>query len=412
MKYKLLIVSMMLSMLALQAQAFTVVIDAGHGGHDPGALGEKLMEKDLNLEVSKMLGELIKDNYNDVDVYLTRTTDVFLTLQARADFVNKHDADLFICIHTNAAENRNITGAETFTLGVDKMESNLDVARRENAVMLLEDDYKTTYKGFDPNSVESYIMFELMQDRYIDKSLQFASLVQTEFSETLQRADRGVRQAGFWVLHKSACPSVLVEMGFISNKEEEKYLASEKGKTEIAKAIYDAFVNYRQRLDHKTPQVQSTVNNVIQANTKQKPQLKTKTDSDVKQTKKVNATVQEEPKTQEEKKIEARAEQIQEDSIDNGSSSKVLKPVFRIQIFSTTKILQEGDPTFRGLKGCKYTLDGKYYKYTYGEDNDYQTICDIRDGLREKFKDCFIVAFLGDEQIFVKDALKMITETK
>ncbi len=146
-------------LVAVTAQAFTVVIDAGHGGRDPGAMGARVQEKTLNLEVSKRLAEQIKNKYPDVNVLLTRSTDVFLTLQERANFVNKNHADLFICIHTNAAENRNICGAETFVLGLNKLESNLDVAMRENAVMMLEDDYQTKYQGFDPNSVESYIMF-------------------------------------------------------------------------------------------------------------------------------------------------------------------------------------------------------------------------------------------------------------
>ncbi len=242
----------------LAAQAFTVVIDAGHGGRDPGALGARVQEKALNLDVSKRLAEQIKQNHKDVKVLLTRSTDVFLTLQERANFVNKNHADLFICIHTNAADNKSICGAETFVLGLNKMESNLDVAMRENAVMMLEDDYQTKYQGFDPNSVESYIMFEFMQDQYIDKSLQFAQLVQEQFSGTLKRADRGVRQAAFWVLHQSACPSVLVEMGFISNAAEEKYLASEAGKAAISKAIYDAFVQYKASID-KTLQVAAEV---------------------------------------------------------------------------------------------------------------------------------------------------------
>jgi N-acetylmuramoyl-L-alanine amidase len=176
-------------------------------------------------------------------VVLTRDTDVFLPLQQRADIANKHHADLFISIHTNAAENRNAQGAETFILGTERMEDNLDVAMRENAVMKLEED-QTVYQGFDPNSIESYILFELMQNQYMDHSLQFAELVQNQFVGTLQRANRGVRQAAFWVLLKSACPSVLVEMGFLSNAEEEKWLASAEGKTGIVNGIFDAFQKF------------------------------------------------------------------------------------------------------------------------------------------------------------------------
>ena len=337
---------------AAQKKAFTVVIDAGHGGHDPGAMGKLTQEKKLNLEVSQRLEQQIKLHHPDVKVVMTRKNDVFLTLQQRADIVNKNNADLFICIHTNAAENRNVTGTETFVLGVDKMQSNLDVAMRENAVMLLEDDYQTTYEGFDPNSVDSYIMFELMQDQYIDQSLNFATLVQHQFTD-IGRSDRGVRQAGFWVLHKSACPSVLIEMGFISNINEEKYLASDKGKEDITNSIYQAFEQYKSAYDRK--------HGIVKAS------------------------------QAESKPAEAKAD----------------KPVYKVQIFSTLKPVPAGDPTFRGLKNCQCTKDGKFYKYTYGEDADYQTILDIQQELKTKFKDCFIVAFLGNKQIPVKEALQM-----
>ena len=345
---------------AAQKRAFTVVIDAGHGGHDPGAMGKLTQEKKLNLEVSQRLEQQIKLHYPDVKVVMTRKNDVFLTLQQRADIVNKNNADLFICIHTNAAENRNVTGTETFVLGVDKLQSNLDVAMRENAVMLLEDDYQTTYEGFDPNSVDSYIMFELMQDQYIDQSLNFATLVQHQFTD-IGRSDRGVRQAGFWVLHKSACPSVLIEMGFISNINEEKYLASDKGKEDITNSIYQAFEQYKSAYDRK--------HGIVKAS------------------------------QAESKPAEAKA--------DKSAEAKADKPVYKVQIFSTLKPVPAGDPTFRGLKNCQCTKDGKFYKYTYGEDADYQTILDIQQELKTKFKDCFIVAFLGNKQIPVKEALQM-----
>ena len=356
---------------AAQKRAFTVVIDAGHGGHDPGAMGKLTQEKKLNLEVSQRLEQQIKLHYPDVKVVMTRKNDVFLTLQQRADIVNKNNADLFICIHTNAAENRNVTGTETFVLGVDKLQSNLDVAMRENAVMLLEDDYQTTYEGFDPNSVDSYIMFELMQDQYIDQSLNFATLVQQQFTD-IGRSDRGVRQAGFWVLHKSACPSVLIEMGFISNSNEEKYLASDKGKEDITNSIFQAFSQYKSAYDRKH-------GIVIAAKSEGKP-------SAAKADKSVAAKAD---------KPVAAVEQAE------------LRPVYKVQIFSTLKPVPAGDATFRGLKNCQYSKDGKYYKYTYGEDTDYQTILDIQQELKTKFKDCFIVAFLGDKQIPVKEALQM-----
>ena len=236
----------MLAALVLSLQSFTVVIDAGHGGHDAGAVGLTIgtMEKDLNLSVALGLAEQIREKYPEVKVILTRDSDVFLPLQKRADVVNKckDNAKLFISIHTNAADNRNARGAETFILGTERMEDNLDVAMRENSVMKLEQDL-TVYQGFD-NSIESYIMFELMQHDYMENSLVFAERVQNEFVGTLKRANRGVRQAAFWVLLKSACPGVLVEMGFISNEEEEKWLSSEEGQAGIVNSIFTAFEKY------------------------------------------------------------------------------------------------------------------------------------------------------------------------
>ena len=388
---------------AAQKRAFTVVIDAGHGGHDPGAMGKLTQEKKLNLEVSQRLEQQIKLHYPDVKVVMTRKNDVFLTLQQRADIVNKNNADLFICIHTNAAENRNVTGTETFVLGVDKLQSNLDVAMRENAVMLLEDDYQTTYEGFDPNSVDSYIMFELMQDQYIDQSLNFATLVQQQFTD-IGRSDRGVRQAGFWVLHKSACPSVLIEMGFISNSNEEKYLASDKGKEDITNSIFQAFSQYKSAYDRKH-------GIVIAAKSEGKP-------SAAKADKSVAAKTDKPLAAKADKLVAAKTDKLESAEADKSVAAKAdkpvaaveqaeLRPVYKVQIFSTLKPVPAGDATFRGLKNCQYSKDGKYYKYTYGEDTDYQTILDIQQELKTKFKDCFIVAFLGDKQIPVKEALQM-----
>ena len=377
---------------AAQKKAFTVVIDAGHGGHDPGAMGKLTQEKKLNLEVSQRLEQQIKLHHPDVKVVMTRKNDVFLTLQQRADIVNKNNADLFICIHTNAAENRNVTGTETFVLGVDKMQSNLDVAMRENAVMLLEDDYQTTYEGFDPNSVDSYIMFELMQDQYIDQSLNFATLVQHQFTD-IGRSDRGVRQAGFWVLHKSACPRGLIEMGFISNINEEKYLASDKGKEDITNSIYQAFEQYKSAYDRK--------HGIVKASqAEHKP-------SSAKADKNDEAKAESKKPSKEDKLAEAIADQPAEAQAAKPAEAQADKPVYKVQIFSTLKPVPAGDPTFRGLKNCQYSKDGKFYKYTYGEDTDYQTILDIQQELKHKFKDCFIVAFLGNKQIPVKEALQM-----
>lgn len=252
------ILSVNFTNIVAQNSKFTLVIDAGHGGHDPGAIGKLSREKDINLAVAQNLGELIASNYSDVKVVFTRNSDKYLTLQERASIVNSNHADLFISIHTNAAQSSSAFGTESFTLGLAKSKGNLDVAMRENAVMLLEDDYKSKYKGFDPRSDDSYIMFEFMQDKYIDRSVSIASDIQKQFTTHAGRSDRGVRQAGFWVLYQSACPSVLVELGFISNPAEEKYLASSTGQKELAESIFKAFKNFKYDLDKKSGKVVSS----------------------------------------------------------------------------------------------------------------------------------------------------------
>lgn len=212
----------------LWGKDFVVVIDAGHGGHDPGAIGKISKEKNINLNVALKLGNLIKKNCDDVKVIYTRSRDVFIPLDRRAEIANNAKADLFISVHTNAlAKNRTAKGASTWTLGLAKSDANLEVAKRENSVILYESDYQTRYAGFNPNSAESYIIFEFMQDKYMEQSVHLASLVQKQFRHTCKRVDRGVHQAGFLVLKASAMPSILVELGFISTPEEERYLNSE-----------------------------------------------------------------------------------------------------------------------------------------------------------------------------------------
>ena len=237
---------------SISSKKFVVVIDAGHGGHDPGAIGKFSKEKNINLSVALRLGGLIQEQCPDTRVIYTRNKDVFIPLARRAEIANEAKADLFISIHTNSiGGNKNVQGASTWTLGLAKSEANLEVAKRENAVILYEDDYKTRYAGFNPNSAESYIIFEFMQDKYMSQSVHLASLVQKEFRQTGKRIDRGVHQAGFLVLKASAMPSILVELGFISNREEERYLNSEEGSATLANGIYRAFLSYKREQELK-----------------------------------------------------------------------------------------------------------------------------------------------------------------
>lgn len=229
-----------------------VVIDAGHGGKDPGALIGKVKEKDIVLDVALRTGELIKAQFPQVEVLYTRDNDVFVPLAERAEIANKSKADLFISIHVNYFKSEHIYGSETYILGNHRTEENLKVAQMENSVILLEDDYTTRYEGFDPNSAESYIMFELIQNEFLEQSRFFADQVQQSFISTAQRKSRGVRQAGFLVLRRTSMPSVLVELGFISNKNELQFLISNKGRQQMAQSIADAFARYKMRVDARS----------------------------------------------------------------------------------------------------------------------------------------------------------------
>lgn len=242
----------------LQAQAvpaeneWVVVIDAGHGGKDPGAVGAKAREKNINLSVALRTGKYISENLKDVKVIYTRDDDTFIGLAERAEVANKHKADLFISIHSNAMTDKRFTGAETYVLGQTMDEANLQVAMKENSVITFETDYETKYEGFDPNSVESYIIFSLMQNTYLRQSTEFATLIQNQFRDRVGRKDRGVRQAGFQVLWRTTMPSVLVELGFVTNPDEEKYLLSEQGQDYLASAIFRAFRDYKQTIDNRS----------------------------------------------------------------------------------------------------------------------------------------------------------------
>ena len=429
-----------------QDSKFTVVLDAGHGGHDPGAMGSMSREKDINLAVTLDIGALIEQNFKDVRVIYTRKTDKYLTLQERADVVNDHHADLFICVHTNSAPGTSAYGAETYTLGLAKTKSNLDVAMRENSVILLEEDYKTKYKGFDPNSVDSYIMFEFMQDKYIDRSIDFSSIIQKQFVSTCHRSDRGVRQAGFWVLHRSACPSVLVELGFISNPAEERYLSSDIGQKEMAKAILNAFTEYKRIHDKKTGRIISNVSSVERVKKDQQIPLqviKSIEDSDLKpvtnSVQKPNVdSVQKLPKSNSiiKPKVEfphtksttyiqsnktdslKLSSKVHADKVVSTKSIPVISilteiksdqiPIFKVQLFASKKAVKAGSPDFKGLTQIDNFVENGMNKYTIGNETNYQKIEKIRKSIISKFPEAFIIAFIGDKKINAKDALKLI----
>ena len=240
------ILTFLLFASSLLAMPYTLVIDAGHGGKDPGAQSKTAKEKNINLAVALAFGKLVEQNCKDVKVVYTRKTDVFVALDERANIANRAKADLFISIHTNAtAAKSGPRGTETYTLGMHRAADNLAVAKRENSVITLESNYKKKYEGFDPNSSESYIIFELIQDKNMESSVKLAGLIQKQFRTTAKRIDKGVHQAGFLVLRETSMPSVLIELGYINNTSEAAYLTSKAGVNALAKSIYNAFVAYR-----------------------------------------------------------------------------------------------------------------------------------------------------------------------
>ena len=340
---------------------YTVVIDAGHGGKDAGAVGRRLKEKDLNLTVSLLTGRYIKEKYPEVNVVYTRQTDIFLPLQERANIVNRNNANLFICIHTNASTSSAAHGAETFVLGTEKMSANLDVAMRENAVIQLEDGYQQTYQGFDPRSVDSYIMFELMQNNYMDQSLRYAENVQRQLVQKLHRADRGVRQAAFWVLLKSACPSVLFEMGFISNPEEEAFLAQPANQEAIAHALCDAFTNFYRPSsgDHQAPQ-DTVVPTTQPADT-------------------MPLVVQ---RTAEEERALAESRRQQEE--------QRTWPYYGVQVYASRTQLADSDPRLKG-QPCRFFQVNGWYKYYVGPFTSERDAQRRQAELKSLFPDCWVV---------------------
>lgn len=357
--------------IGLEAKDFTVVIDAGHGGKDPGAISanKKLYEKDVTLKVALMVGESIKKNHPEVKVLYTRKTDVFVGLNDRARMANKANADLFISIHTNAAKSRTAKGAETYTLGIEeeRTERNLEIAKRENGVIFLEDNHEKTYANFNPNSPESYIIFEYMQSEFVKESIHMAQYVQEHLASDANRHDRGVRQAGFLVLNATSMPSILVELGYISNAEDAKYLGSESGQKRMSRCISEAFDKYYtdlMKLNASQPPVESTRSTTIPAS-------------------------KEQPKA------------IQGDE---------QQPVFKVQFLSSSKQLAAEDKAFKGLKPVEFYYDKGLYKYTYGSSTNYNDIIRIKKKVNEKFKDAFIVAFVQGERIDTQQAIALFKQ--
>lgn len=328
----------------------TVVIDAGHGGKDPGAPGNYKNEKDLVLSIALKLGKQIEENCSDVDVIYTRKKDTLIPLFKRAEIANKNKADLFISIHNNANENSRIRGTETYVMGLHKSQSNLEVAKQENSAILYEENYSRTYQGFDPNSAESYIIFSLMQNAYLEQSLNFASYIQEKFDRNTGLKNRGVKQAGFLVLYETAMPRVLVEAGFLSNPSEEKYLNSEEGQEKIASSIYEAFREYKQNIESKS---------VMLSN--KKDTLSTR------------------------------------DSI-----------VFKVQVAASSDPIPEDSDYFKDYNQVEEHKISEQYKYTIGSTTNFKQIQQLKQKIKNDFPGAFIVAFENNDPISIDKALSII----
>ena len=370
------------------AKEFVVVIDAGHGGHDPGAIGKISKEKNINLKVALKVGGLIKLNCKDVKVVYTRTRDVFIPLDRRAQIANDAKADLFISIHTNAlAKNRTAQGASTWTLGLAKSDDNLEVAKRENAVILYESDYETRYAGFNPNSAESYIIFEFMQDKYMSQSVHLASLVQKQFKNRCKRVDRGVHQAGFLVLKASAMPSILVELGFISTPAEERYLNTESGTSTLAEGIYQAFLTYKkeQEVRHNGNGTESVPNQLKPSPTTKETKGETVTGTPLPQP--------ESRKPQATKPVEAAPQEDEE-------------LIFKVQIYTSSTKIATTNKRFQGVSRVEVYKEGNIYKYTAGTTANYDEALRTKRALEKRFKGAFVIAFKQGKRTDIQQAIQ------
>ena len=397
-----LILLMTISSVAFAAEEFVVVIDAGHGGKDPGAqsAGRKINEKDIALNVALRTGELIHKRHPEVKVVYTRKKDVYVTLKGRADIANKAKADLFISIHTNAAENRQAHGTEVFVLGTEdnRTSANLNVAKRENSVILLEKDYQKNYQGYDPNSPESTIIFEFMQSEYLNESIRFAEQVQKELVSVGGRYNRGVHQAGFLVLHATSMPSILVELGFISNANECTFLNSSNGQEKSSRGIANAFDTYYadlQKDQQKSTEIKPT-QKTQEETSKEQISSKEIIEKENGEMKKENGEMKKEKS--EEVKAPSQAEQTEPKKEDSAI-------VFKVQFLYSEKELPAGSSQFKGITpdGC-YTENGSY-KYTKGESTDLKEIQQLKKTISQTFNDAFIVAFRNGKRMNIKEAI-------
>lgn len=372
---------------------FTLVIDAGHGGHDAGAKGAFSYEKDINLNVALAFGRYVERLCPDVKVVYTRKTDVFVPLHKRASIANKNKADVFISIHTNALPKGHIArGLETYTMGMRRSDEKLSAAKRENSVIMIEEDYQQHYEGYDPNSPESTIMFEFMHDKNMSRSVELAKYVQNSVCSIAKRQNKGVKQDVFLVLRETSMPACLIELGFITTPDEERFLNEKANIDKMARGIYEAFAKYKEKYDKNI-----TV-----------PYKPGRQESD--DTK--------EPAKEAEARQDNGNESVKADTNDNAQAQKsesksedsttapADKPIFKVQILASGMRLAPGSSHFKGLEGVDSYEEGGLIKYTYGASADYNEVYRMRKSILDKFPEAFIIAFKNGEKMNVNQAIR------
>lgn len=395
---------------------FTLVIDPGHGGHDAGALGAISKEKNINLAVALRFGKYVEQNLPEVRVIYTRKTDVFIPLNERANIANRANADLFISVHTNALPAGKVArGFETYTLGMHRAKDNLDVAMRENSVISMEKDYQQRYQGFDPRSSESYIIFEFIQGKNMERSVDLARMIQRGVCDGANRPDKGVHQAGFLVLRETSMPGCLIELGFITTPDEERLLNNDSRVDDIARGIYEAFAKYKNKYDRSVSvpyrASDSEDVNLPKIVPDQEPAPKTRVVTRGKQPKREEATP-EQPKREVKKQEPKKDVKKQEPKKDVKKAEIADAPVFKLQIFVGSRNLRKGDAHFKGETDYDSFQEGNLVKYTLGASTNYNEIYRLRKEKLDKFPEAFIIAFKNGQKYDVNQAIREFKQNR
>ena len=409
----LLVAAFMILVVAdVAARQFTLVIDAGHGGHDAGAKGSFSYEKNINLKMALAFGRYVEKNCPDVTVIYTRKTDVFVPLHKRADIANKNRADVFISIHTNALPGGRIArGMETYTMGMRRSNEKLSAAQRENAVITYESDYKERYEGYDPNSPESAIMFEFIHDKNMAKSVELAKHVQKSVCSTANRPDKGVKQDVFLVLRETSMPACLIELGFITTPDEERLLNDDASIDNIARGIYNAFAKYKNDnysgvnvplVAPKESDKVSLPTLIPQDDADKQKNRNAARNAETTASKPQLATSQ--PRRAAAKTVNAPAGTSKADDDD--------APVFKVQIMANATKEAKNSPRFKGYDGIDMYEEGGMYKYTIGASTNYNAINRLRASLATEFPGCFVVAFRNGSKMNITEAIRIFKQRR